>query len=131
MQIGPPGKKELRQFGIVFAVGFGVLFYLLLPLIFGASLKLWPALVSLFFLLAAFVAPKALKYIYIPWMKLAHVLGRINTTIILSLIFYLLITPLGMIFRLIGSIKDGVVLKDGSYKNPSENKERTHLEKPF
>lgn len=43
-----------------------------------------------------------LKAIYKGWMKFAHVLGWVNTRIILTLVYFLIFTPLATIFRLIG-----------------------------
>ena len=43
-----------------------------------------------------------LKLLYRGWMKLAHVLGWVNTRIILSLVYFLIVTPLALIFKVIG-----------------------------
>lgn len=43
-----------------------------------------------------------LKAIYRAWMKFAHALGLVNTRIILSIVYFLIFTPLALIFRLIG-----------------------------
>jgi hypothetical protein len=56
---------------------------------------------GLFFILA-FIAPGLLKPIYIFWMRLAFVLSWINTRLILSIIFYLIFTPVGLGMRLFG-----------------------------
>lgn len=43
-----------------------------------------------------------LKTLYSYWMKFAHALGWVNTRIILSIVYFLIFTPLSIIFRLIG-----------------------------
>ncbi|MDO8446171.1 MAG: SxtJ family membrane protein [Deltaproteobacteria bacterium] len=43
-----------------------------------------------------------LKVIYAGWMKFAHILGWVNTRIILTLVYLIIFTPLALIFRLIG-----------------------------
>ena len=48
------------------------------------------------------VAPWILKAVYYPWMALALVLGYIMTRLVLTAVFFLLITPTGMIMRLFG-----------------------------
>ena len=53
--------------------------------------------------------PKALKYIYLAWMILAIGLGFIVSTVILTLFFILVITPVGLAARLLG--KDFLRLK--------------------
>lgn len=45
---------------------------------------------------------KFLKFIYGYWMKFAHVLGWVNTRIILSIVYFFIFTPLALIFRLMG-----------------------------
>lgn len=42
------------------------------------------------------------KTLYKAWMKFAHALGWVNTRIILSIVYFLIFTPLALIFRLIG-----------------------------
>lgn len=46
------------------------------------------------------IVPAALKPIHAVWMKLAHALAWINTRIIISLVFFLIITPIGFLMRL-------------------------------
>ncbi len=45
---------------------------------------------------------RLLKYLYIIWMRLAFILGWINTRILLLAIFYLLFTPIGIGIKLFG-----------------------------
>jgi hypothetical protein len=56
---------------------------------------------SLLIVLGA-VVPQSLKQVHYGWMKIGHVLGSINTKIILGIIYYLLITPMGLVMRLMG-----------------------------
>ncbi len=78
---------------------------------------------ALVFLLCSFVFPRALKYVYIAWMKLAFVLGWINTRILLSLVFYLIFTPIGLIMRLFNDPMERRIDKDRqSYWIKKENK---------
>jgi multisubunit Na+/H+ antiporter MnhG subunit len=61
----------------------------------------------LFFLAAAFfilglLLPVALKYVYKAWMSLAVVMGFIMTRVIMVIIFYLLVTPIGLIASMTG-----------------------------
>ncbi|MEM8996205.1 MAG: SxtJ family membrane protein, partial [Acidobacteriota bacterium] len=48
------------------------------------------------------VVPKILRPIYIGWMSFAVVLGSIVTRILLTLFFFLVITPVGLFFKIIG-----------------------------
>ena len=48
------------------------------------------------------MAPVSLKPVYIFWMRLAFILAWINTRLILSILFYLIFTPIGIGMRLFG-----------------------------
>jgi hypothetical protein len=72
---------------------------------------LWPYLygVAGLFLIAGLIAPRLLAPIEWAWMKMAQAMGIVMTKIILSLTFYLVITPLGLIRRIFGT--DSLKLK--------------------
>jgi hypothetical protein len=90
----------LRKFGLLVGGVFG-----LLALWFWWRHKVWwpwlaaPA-VPLIALGAIF--PRALRRIYLGWMALALVMGLVVSTILLTLFFYLVVTPIGLVTRLMG-----------------------------
>lgn len=65
-----------------------------------ACIILW--LAGLSFLLCALSMPLALKPIYTAWMALASCLSWFNTRLILAILYYLIITPIGLFARLFG-----------------------------
>jgi len=91
---------EIRKFGIIAFIFFGCL----------GVLGLWtkkPVPTFLFGLLAIFglsfiLIPSRLKPVYAAWLRIAHLLGRIFTTLFLSLAYYFVITPSALIKRLFG-----------------------------
>ncbi len=91
---------EIRKFGIVAFLFFGCL----------CALGLWtkkPVPTFLFGLLAicgiGFVLiPSRLKSVYSAWLRIAHLIGRIMTSLFLSLAYYLVITPSALIKRIFG-----------------------------
>ena len=92
--------RDLRKFGLL--VG-GV--FLALALWFFLRHKPWHAwfwVPAALLLGLSLVAPKALKRIYIGWMGLAFILGLIISTLLLTLFFYFVVTPIGMAARLFG-----------------------------
>ncbi len=100
-------KNNLRKFGITMGIAFLVISALL---IFNHKRNILPfAIISTGFFVISLTFPLKLKPVYFIWMKLAFILGWINTRIILIIIFYLLFTPLGMLMRLFG--KDLLELK--------------------
>ena len=91
-------KKTLRKFGIT----MGSIFLIIaLIILIRHKHSVMPTLTaSALFLILAFTLPALLKPVYILWMRIAFVLGWINTRLILSILFYLLFTPIGLIMRL-------------------------------
>ena len=91
-------KESLKKFGVTMAAAF-----LIITLIIFARHKysVMPTLIiSATFLILAFTSQALLKPIYILWMRMAFVLGWINTRLILFILFYLLFTPIGLVMRL-------------------------------
>lgn len=105
-QLGPADIQKddanLRTFGILMAVLLPLFGFLLIPLIFGTDKHFFTLYLSVSFFLISLAYPKGLVFVYVPWMVLGGYLGRINSYILLSLIFYLLITPLALLFKLLG-----------------------------
>lgn len=99
--IPTPGRTELRRFGVTSGAIVAVLFGLLLPWLFDRAWPLWPWLVAGALLVAGLLIPTALGPVYRGWMKFGHVIGAINTRIILALTFYLMIFPIGVLMRLL------------------------------
>lgn len=92
-------KNSLRKFGITMALALSVI--TLIILIRHRQL-VWPtSILALLFLFFAFVRPGFLKYIYISWMKLAFILGWINTRLILCILFFIVFAPMGFILRML------------------------------
>jgi hypothetical protein len=81
----------------------------------------WPLLSLAFLLLAtAIVAPKSLRFVYRPWMMLAFLLGSIASRILLTLAFFLVVTPIGLLQHLFGkrALEFDLVRGDTSYWEP-------------
>jgi len=100
-------NKELRIFGITMATGFAIL----------GALLLWKAkpagpyllYIAATFLLSGLILPRILSPIEWLWMKIAHALGYVMTRVLLTITFYLAITPMGLLMRILG--KDLLNLK--------------------
>lgn len=95
------GNKELRQFGLLVGGVFAVIG--LWPLVFrGESPRLWAMILGGLLIVLGGIVPQSLKQVHQGWMKIGHVLGSINTKIILGIVYFLLITPMGLVMRLMG-----------------------------
>jgi hypothetical protein len=92
--------REIRKFGYLFA-GVGVVAAAFLFWKGNPGWR-WVAGFALLFLLGGALAPSALRPVYRIWMRFAFVLAWINTRVLLTLFFLLVITPVGVIMRLCG-----------------------------
>ena len=93
-------SKDVRKFGIIAFVFFGAL----------CGVGLWtekPVPASVFGALSVLglgfiVAPGPLKPLHSAWLRVAHLLGRIITLLMLTIAYYLVITPVALVKRLVG-----------------------------
>lgn len=96
-----------RSFGLTFAVILGVVG--LLPLLRGNMPRLWALLPAAAFLAAALLMPTLLAPLNKVWLKFGLLLHSIITPVVMGLIFFVAVTPTGLIMRAMG--KDPLRLK--------------------
>ena len=92
--------KEYKKFGIT----MGIVMFLISGFLYWKdySSLTYFFIAGIVFFIAAFLLPKALKYLYNIWMTFAAIMGYIMSRVILSIIFFILFTPVGLVTRLIG-----------------------------
>ncbi|MFO7783691.1 MAG: hypothetical protein ACQET7_15080 [Thermodesulfobacteriota bacterium] len=123
-------QKDIRKFGLIALVFFGALFSLALwrdktiPMyLFGVL-----ALLGLGFV----VIPGPMRPVHAGWLKAAHAIGRAVTTAVLTLAYYLVITPSALLKRIFGGkpISCRIDRDASSYwvarEEPVQTKERFH-----
>ena len=96
-----------RSFGIVFFVVF--LLVSLYPLINGDNIRFWSLAISGIFLILGILNSNLLSPLNKIWFKFGILLGRIISPIVMGIIFFLVVTPIAFIMRLLG--KDLLNLK--------------------
>jgi len=127
-----PTSKELRQFG--FVVGGVVTVIGLWPVVFRSeSPRLWAMILGGLLIVLGAVVPKSLKQAHHGWTKVGHVLGSINARIILGIIYYLLITPMGLVMRLMGkdSMHRSFAQDTDTYRVLRTPRPRQHMRNQF
>ena len=134
MNSEPISKKELRNFGLLMAVVIACLFGIFFFFFFNTSIKIWPWGLAGLFVVSALLYPQSLRPVYSGWMRFGHVLGWINTRILLGVVFYLIFLPMGFMMRLLG--KDPLTRKlddkQLSYRKMRDHKIKSDdMEKPF
>ena len=102
-------KKEENNtsFGILFFIVF--LLIAIWPVMESGSIRLWSLAVSLVFLVLGIMNSIILSPLKIGWIKLGEILGKIIAPIVMGFIYFLIITPIGILMRLLG--KDLLKLK--------------------
>ncbi|HMZ54733.1 MAG: hypothetical protein JSR64_05760 [Nitrospira sp.] len=125
-------KKDLRNFGLI----IGSLFCLigLWPMIrYGEAIRLWAILPGGLLIPAGLMAPTILGPLFKVWMKIGHVMGLVNTKIILGVLYFGLITPMGVVMRLFGWDSMNRVLRQDaeSYRVVRPARPHTHMTRQF
>ncbi len=125
--------KTLREFGLVTGAIIAGLFGLLLPWLFDRAFALWPWIAGGGLALWGVILPDTLQPVYRGWMKFGHILGWINSRIILGIMFYLIILPIGLLMRLFRSdpMAREINRQCESYRVESRKPPKNHLERPF
>jgi len=102
-----------RSFGIVFFIVF--LLISIYPLTNNENIRVWSLVISLIFLVLGILNSNILTPLNKLWFKFGILLGKIISPIIMGIIFFLIVTPIGLIMRLLG--KDVLNLKYNDYKS--------------
>ena len=126
-------RKGLRNFALTFGAMVAALFGLFLPWLFGSGLPLWPWGLCLIMAAWGFAAPMTLRPFYIAWMRFGLLMGKITTPLILGTIYYLVITPTGLVAGLFRSdpMRRDCREAGKSFRVESTAKPRQHMENPF
>jgi len=100
-------KENNKSFGILFFIIF--LLIALWPLLNSEFIRMWALGIASIFLVLGFINSKILTPVKKSWIKLGEILGKIIAPIVMGLIYFLIITPIGLLMRLVG--KDVLNLK--------------------
>ncbi len=118
-----------RSFGIVFFVVF--LIISILPLLKGNDLRIWSLIVSIIFLVLGIMNSSILRPLNKLWFRFGLFLGNFISPIILGFVFFFVVTPIGLIMKILG--KDLLNLKKKNAKTYwIEKKEpKSNMKKQF
>ena len=118
-------KKDIlptnRNFGIVFTIVFLIISFW--PLLKNGDIRYWSLITSFIFFILGLMNSKILTPLNKAWMKFGLILGKIVSPLVMGFIFFFVVTPTGIIMRLLG--KDLLNLKKnnkGTYWLKKENK---------
>ena len=132
-EIPEVSSRELRHFGLLTGAILAGLFGLLFPWLFERSIPPWPWVIAGVLGAWALVAPASLRPVYRGWMRIGMAMGWVMSRVILSILFFLLLTPVGFVGRRYRQDPMARPLdrEAESYRVPTEPRANNHLEKPF
>ena len=93
-----------RSFGLVFSIVF--LIIAIYPLINSEGLRVWSLIIAIIFLVLGLINSKILTPLNKLWFKFGILLGKIVSPVIMAVIFFLVVTPIGLFMRMIGKDLD-------------------------
>jgi nitrate reductase NapE component len=100
-------KNTNRSFGILFFIVFSIIS--IWPILSGGELRLWSFIVAIIFLIMGITKSRFLTPLNIAWIKFGELLGVIISPLIMGLVYFLVVLPIGILMRVLG--KDLLSLK--------------------
>ena len=89
-----------RSFGILFSIIFAVIAFW--PLKSLGEIRVWSLVVASIFLLLGLINSKLLYPLNFVWVKFGELIGKVVAPLVMALIFFIILTPIGLFLRLIG-----------------------------
>jgi len=124
--------KKLRSFGLIVG-GLFALIGVWPAMLHGVAPRWWAIAAALCFLLPALIFPDTLFWPYKGWMAFGHVMGWINTRILLGIVFYAVVTPLGVVRSWLGKDPMGRRLRPDleTYRVRRSTRSTWHLKRQY
>ena len=124
--------KSLRSFGLT--IGAILVAVGLWPsLLYGEGIRLWPIILGGAFIIAGTFSPRILRMIYGASMAIGVRLGRLNTLIILTVIYVVIFVPVGMVMRLLkrDPLQRAFETTTNTYRIVRQPRPGSHMVLPF
>ena len=103
-------KKNNITFGILFFIFFLIIGFF--PLISAGIIRIWSVVLSLVFLIITIIRPNLFTFLNRSWIQFGIFLGKIISPIVMGLVFFFVVTPIGILVRILK--KDVMSLKRGA-----------------
>ena len=111
-----------RSFGIIFFIVF--LIIALWPILNSEDIRVWSFIISIFFFFLGIFNSKLLTPLNRLWMKFGLLLGKIVSPVVMSVIFFGIVTPTGLVMRIFG--KDILKLNKNNNNSYWENRDNSN-----
>ena len=103
-------KKNNITFGLLFFIFFFIIG--LYPLVSVGVIRIWSVVLSLVFLIITIIRPNLFTFLNRSWIQFGIFLGKIISPIVMGLVFFFVVTPIGILVRILK--KDVMGLKRGA-----------------
>ena len=113
-------RKNNITFGILFFIFF--LIVGLYPLISNEPIRIWSIIVSLVFLTVTIIKPNLFTFLNKLWIKFGILLGKIISPIVMGLVFFFVVTPIGIFVKILKKDVMGLKREQSSYWITREDK---------
>ena len=97
-----PSKKQLREFGYVIGLGFPIILGWFIPFLLRHEFRSWTLWIGLPSTILALLSPMLLYWPYKAWMALGHLLGWLNSHIILGVVYIIILQPISIFMKALG-----------------------------
>jgi hypothetical protein len=123
----------LRRFGLMCAVFFSVIFGLFFPWLLKAPFPKWPWVIAAVLVPWSLVAPGSIRPFYNAWMRLSLVIGGVMNYVILGIVFFIVMTPIGFVMRIFGHdpMRRAFDRAATTYRTVSGKLSEHNMERPF
>ena len=109
-------------------ITFGVLFFILFliigiyPLKSGGVIRIWSVVLSLLFLIITIIRPNLFTFLNRLWIQFGILLGKIISPVVMGLVFFFVVTPIGILVRILKKDVMGLKRETSSYWINREDK---------
>ena len=126
-------NRDLRNFGLITGGMVMLLFGLLFPWLLDVKSPYWPWILAVLLAGAGLMLPGILQPVYDLWMKFGLIMQKVTTPLVLGILYFLVITPIGIIMRITGhdSMARHLEKNIKSYRISSQSRKRESMERPF
>ena len=125
-------QAGLRRFGLTTGAIVAGLFGLFFPWLLGRAVPVWPWVLAAILIAWGLIAPSSLGPVYRTWMRFGLLLNKVTSPVIMSLLFFLAVTPMGLVRRMFGhAIPKHRDPTATSYRVMSKKANPEDLERPF
>jgi len=113
-----------RKDNIIFGILFFIIFLIvgLYPLISNEPIRIWSIIISLVFLIVTIIKPNLFTFLNKLWIKFGILLGKIISPIVMGLIFFFVVTPIGIFVKILKKDVMGLKKGESSYWITREDK---------